>query len=61
MAEAALSNAGSIEDIFTVLQAFMTEDLVKQINGVFLFDVKSEYRSESTHKCHPDINSTGEL
>jgi len=37
-----VANADSIEGIFRAMSAFLSEDLVKQVKGVFLFDIKGE-------------------
>jgi len=42
MAQAALANADSVEGIFAAIEAFITDDLVKQVKGVFCFEVKGE-------------------
>jgi len=38
----AVASNESIEGIFAAMAAFISEDLVKQVKGVFLFDVKGE-------------------
>ena len=37
---AALANVETVEGIFSAIEAFVNEDLVKQVKGVFCFDVK---------------------
>ena len=37
---AALANVESVEGIFSAIEAFINEDLVKQVKGIFCFDVK---------------------
>jgi len=39
---AALANVETVEGIFSAIEAFISEDLVKQVKGVFCFDVKGE-------------------
>ncbi|OQR72007.1 hydroxysteroid dehydrogenase protein 2-like [Tropilaelaps mercedesae] len=42
MAQAAITSADSVEGIFSALEAFINEDLVGQVKGVFSFNVKGE-------------------
>lgn len=37
-----LANAESVDGIFSALESLLTQELVKQIGGVFQFDVKGE-------------------
>lgn len=37
-----VANAQSIDGIFEALGAFINEELVKQVKGIFVFDVKGE-------------------
>lgn len=46
---ASIANAESIEGIFNALTAFINEDLVKQIKGIFVFDVKGESWARSKY------------
>lgn len=56
MAETALANAGSVEGIFSVLESLLTEELVKQIGGVFQFDVKGNHIHKWTNVILIDRN-----
>ncbi|XP_022685780.1 hydroxysteroid dehydrogenase-like protein 2 isoform X2 [Varroa jacobsoni] len=42
MAQATIASADSVEGVFSALEAFINEDLVKLVKGVFSFVVKGE-------------------
>lgn len=43
MAQATIASADSVEGVFSALEAFINEDLVKLVKGVFSFVVKGNW------------------